>query len=339
MKKRSLVLLFIFICLISSQVVFANSDSVDTKLYERIKSHVNENYSTLSEFEKLELTDEIYLEKTDPKYYIEDSYIRSISNNNVDESYDIVMNEEKYIVSLINDLLDKNSSTSLDNWKFNLSFLKENYDEISDISDINLDYVNSYINAYEIVLLLEDEPNERLNFDSLESKSMYSSYLAHYAVEYASDYYRNYNPNYPDWGGYGGDCANFVSQCLHAGGKRMRGTPGSSSSAQDFRNWFSVGSTTNTSNVSSTWRGADAFRHYWQSNSTSYKKFNSFSLSAVDYGRVGDTVTLLNSNGRGYHTLIIIGFSSSDLIMAQHSSSRYDVRLSDKSNFIIYNMR
>jgi len=38
------------------------------------------------------------------------------------------------------------------------------------------------------------------------------------AVAYAHQYYENYNPAYPDYNSSGGDCANFVSQCLYAGG-------------------------------------------------------------------------------------------------------------------------
>lgn len=38
------------------------------------------------------------------------------------------------------------------------------------------------------------------------------------ACEYAKRYAYNYNPNYKNYNSVGGDCANFVSQCLIAGG-------------------------------------------------------------------------------------------------------------------------
>lgn len=38
------------------------------------------------------------------------------------------------------------------------------------------------------------------------------------AIEYANKYALNRNEDYTWWGGRGGDCSNFVSQCLHAGG-------------------------------------------------------------------------------------------------------------------------
>ena len=43
-------------------------------------------------------------------------------------------------------------------------------------------------------------------------------------------------PNWEGYGGNGGDCANFVLQCLYAGGKEMRGTD-----ATAPRSWFSFG--------------------------------------------------------------------------------------------------
>lgn len=41
------------------------------------------------------------------------------------------------------------------------------------------------------------------------------------AIAYAEKYWNNYNENYSDYNEIGGDCANFVSQCLVAGGLSM----------------------------------------------------------------------------------------------------------------------
>ena len=43
-------------------------------------------------------------------------------------------------------------------------------------------------------------------------------YNAGAAVQYARDYCQHYNTKYQDYVGRGGDCANFVSQCMIAGG-------------------------------------------------------------------------------------------------------------------------
>ena len=49
------------------------------------------------------------------------------------------------------------------------------------------------------------------------------SYNPDAAVTYARKYCKNYNPNYPSYRNSGGDCANFVSQCLIAGGFSFSG--------------------------------------------------------------------------------------------------------------------
>ena len=52
------------------------------------------------------------------------------------------------------------------------------------------------------------------------------SYNPSGAINYARTYCRNYNPQYYNYRNQGGDCANFVSQCLIAGGERLDGCSG-----------------------------------------------------------------------------------------------------------------
>ena len=49
------------------------------------------------------------------------------------------------------------------------------------------------------------------------------SYNPSNAVAYALKYCKNYNNQYPNYRNMGGDCANFVSQCLIAGGMNFSG--------------------------------------------------------------------------------------------------------------------
>lgn len=66
--------------------------------------------------------------------------------------------------------------------------------------------------------------------DICESKSMnekstsvkaVNSYNPQAAVEYSDKYAISYNSSYSNYNSIGGDCANFVSQCLYAGGLKM----------------------------------------------------------------------------------------------------------------------
>lgn len=66
------------------------------------------------------------------------------------------------------------------------------------------------------------------------------------AVDYAQKYATNYNPEYYNFGeNGGGDCMNFVSQCIHAGGMPMK------------KNGFLWHGSKKASSPS--WRGVDSF--------------------------------------------------------------------------------
>ena len=51
------------------------------------------------------------------------------------------------------------------------------------------------------------------------------TYRRERAVEYARRWAFARNPLFSDYTGIGGDCTNFVSQCLYAGGCQMNFTP------------------------------------------------------------------------------------------------------------------
>lgn len=81
------------------------------------------------------------------------------------------------------------------------------------------------------------------------------SYNRDNVVSYAKQYAYNYNPNYIDYATYEGssDCANFVSQCLYAGGIAMTDT------------WYYRYPGYSSPSVSTAWRGAQSLRRFVQS--------------------------------------------------------------------------
>jgi hypothetical protein len=52
-----------------------------------------------------------------------------------------------------------------------------------------------------------------------------SGYNGAAAAAYADSYWQTYNPAWPSFASTGGDCTNFVSQALHAGGIAMHLSP------------------------------------------------------------------------------------------------------------------
>jgi hypothetical protein len=63
-----------------------------------------------------------------------------------------------------------------------------------------------------------------------------SGYNGAAAAAYADSYWQNYNQAYPSFANSGGDCTNFVSQALFAGGITMRLSPPNSGNAA----WYMV---------------------------------------------------------------------------------------------------
>jgi len=335
MKNKFLVLIMALIMVIGvSSQAYADTGIKDNKMSNLA---YEEMYKTQDEIdEKYDNSQKIITYSSTLK--------KEHKKDEISAAYKAVQDEENYIVNLIN-RIDANSNTTLSNWEYNLKWLKKNYELLKNYKneEINFKHVDSYIEAYEFVLLDKNTPDEKeishnsfkTFSSSLDAATYSSSYSPSDAIEYAETYYSDYNSNYPDWTSYGGDCANFVSQCLYAGGKSMK-----NGSATNFSNWFSYGSSEDKDNVSSTWRGADAFKHYWKANSTRYKKFTSFD-GAYAYGWKGDAVTLLNSNGRGWHTMLIVGYDNGDLVYSSHTTDRIDGSLewaTDDTDFIIYNI-
>lgn len=110
------------------------------------------------------------------------------------------------------------------------------------------------------------------------------------AVAYAREWAGERNPQWQVYDGMGGNCMNFVSQCLYAGGIPMDEW----GSARWY--WYS------DSNRVPAWTGVSTFREYAQSN-TGYGLSAQVGTSYY-YGETGDVI-LMSTNGRYHHGVII----------------------------------
>ena len=127
------------------------------------------------------------------------------------------------------------------------------------------------------------------------------------AAKYAQDYAKSYNPNYPNYNNAGGDCTNFVSQCVYDGGMPMR-----------------IGSTDaywyyNSSGRSPSWTGADYFMRHWTKvrSSSYYGRAYEVRIYTRDYIlnnratfgsflSLGDIVQVLNGvDSKASHSIIV----------------------------------
>ncbi|MGN1223735.1 MAG: amidase domain-containing protein [Ruminococcus sp.] len=133
-----------------------------------------------------------------------------------------------------------------------------------------------------------------------------SGYDASAAVSYAKTYWSHYNPNYANYNDIGGDCANFVSQCLHAGGLEMT----------DGWYWYSY------SDRSASWAACPSMYKYFKE--AGYTIIENPSDSQV---LAGNPVLYYSSaKGRWSHAAICVGNDSSGTpIVAAHNNDHYGV--------------
>lgn len=136
------------------------------------------------------------------------------------------------------------------------------------------------------------------------------------AVEYAQKWALHRNPEYYDFEDLGGDCTNFVSQCLLAGGIEF--------SYQDY-GWYY-----HTANSKSpSWTGVDEIFSF-AINNTDFTgpKFDLITLGELE---VGDIIQLYTDK-LWTHTLIVSKFgldkTMSNIYVCAHSQDSLDRVLS-----------
>lgn len=98
------------------------------------------------------------------------------------------------------------------------TFLKYSTNGCEDIMGYGLNHILTLYDG-EIYDYYEDE----FMSDITDSKKTISAaaYDVNKAVDYSDKYATSYNPSYSNYNSIGGDCANYVSQCLYAGGIPM----------------------------------------------------------------------------------------------------------------------
>ncbi|MBR1725026.1 MAG: amidase domain-containing protein [Ruminococcus sp.] len=128
-----------------------------------------------------------------------------------------------------------------------------------------------------------------------------------YAARWA--YYRN--PAFYDFDALGGDCTNFISQCIYAGGAVMNYTPDTG--------WYYI----SPDDRAAAWTGVEYFARFITSN----KGAGPFgSVIPVRYAAPGDVIQL-GGAGRFYHSLLVIAVRGGIPYIAAHTRDANDVPL------------
>jgi len=166
----------------------------------------------------------------------------------------------------------------------------------------------------------------------------FSSYNRTAAREYAAKWVNSYNTSsYADFTSLGGDCTNFVSQCIRAGEITFT----SRVSSPTYNHWYYYNSTWGTGRTSS-WTSAHEFRkHFAAVNGTGakrsyqFRKYSAYELAYDDAAwknlfnniGAGDVVQYTSiSSGETLHSQIVHRKSQNEsytgeykVSMAQHT--------------------
>lgn len=140
------------------------------------------------------------------------------------------------------------------------------------------------------------------------------------AVEYARTWALSRNPLFYDFTGGGGNCTNFVSQCLLAGSLNAN-------LSQPF-GWYYE----SIDDRAPAWTGVREFYEYLCGLDDflpkSERKGPFGSEVAREKVEIGDVIQLGNSRGIFYHTLIITGFNNGEILISAQSNDALDRPLS-----------
>lgn len=181
-----------------------------------------------------------------------------------------------------------------------------------------------------------------------------SNYNREKAREYALKWATSSNKEYYNYINDGGDCTNFVSQVLRAGGLEF---VGSKENATSIKSWFYYSS--NLPNRTSTWTAANPFNlHFGKEYKRAYKYReykvedalkNWDEIYSTIY--IGDIVQYSRPNNIAFHSQAITDvLDKKTIYFSQHSNSienfykdgnlqYYLLGKPDDYNFLIYNIK
>jgi hypothetical protein len=131
------------------------------------------------------------------------------------------------------------------------------------------------------------------------------AYSSDTAIAYARRWSKSRNPKYADFDLMGGDCTNFISQCLHAGGFTMNFTP--------VTGWYF----NSLSSRSPSWSGVEQLYAFIVSNRGSGVRGRRGGVSQV---QPGDVIQLSFDGVNFVHSLFVTDITSNgDPLICTHT--------------------
>ena len=133
------------------------------------------------------------------------------------------------------------------------------------------------------------------------------------AVNYAQKHALSPNPNFYHFGAVGGDCTNFISQCLLSGGCEMV--------FNKEHGWYYISS----SNRSYSWTGVAQLQSFLLSPATGGPRAKICTLEELE---IGDIIQLRQNKTHFNHTLFVSKIQNSEIFVCAHSNDALNRKLS-----------
>lgn len=128
------------------------------------------------------------------------------------------------------------------------------------------------------------------------------------AFAYAERWALRRNPRYLDFSTFGGDCSNFISQCLYAGRHEMNYTP--------VMGWYYI----NGNDRTASWTGVEFLYQFLTHNQGAGPRAEVVSQDVLE---LGDVIQLGNANRQFYHSLLLVTPRGSEMRVAAHSNDAW----------------
>ncbi len=178
----------------------------------------------------------------------------------------------------------------------------------------------SDLNPLSIEYKLQQE-QAKMMLEQDEGEFVFYGYNINQAVDYALTYALEMNPKFGNYEKLGGDCTNYVSQCLYAGGVPFDEV------GMDVRyHWYWYSETSRAPS----WTAANSLKFYMENNNVDENTLGLRASPISIYNILrGDIIQLVDKSGHAYHSVICTDYLIRrgrvvDYLFSQHSGYRED---------------
>lgn len=143
-----------------------------------------------------------------------------------------------------------------------------------------------------------------------------SKYNRQKVYEYAKKWAYGRNPRYYNFDPVGGDCTNFISQCIYAGCGQMN--------YNHTFGWYYI----NGNNKSPSWTGVEFLYNFLEKNKSAGPRGKETEIQNLE---IGDVIQLSFDGTTYSHSLVVVqnGNSVDDTLIAAHTFDTFARRVSE----------